>query len=227
MKYLIIAAHPDDEILGCGGSMAKWIKEGHDVYILIMAEGATSRDLVRDRKKRTEELNSLKLCANKAAKILGINTIELLDCPDNRMDSMNLLDVTKIVEKYVSKYNPDVIVTHHIGDTNIDHQVIHQAVITACRPTPKNKIKRILSFEVQSSTEWQSPVFNRPFIPNWFEDISKTLSLKLQALEAYKPEMMKWPHARSIKSAEHLAKLRGSSIGIEASEAFMLVREIR
>jgi len=227
MKYLVIAAHPDDEVLGCGGSMAKWAKEGHEVHVLILAEGSTSRDKQRDRASRTEELSLLAQSAKRATYILAVESVELLDYPDNRMDSIDLLDVVKEVEKKNEELKPDVVVTHHGGDLNIDHRVIHQAVITACRPQPGQTVKRILSFEVPSSTEWQSPSSGNPFVPNWFEDISDTLELKIKALEAYESVMRKWPHARSIKALEHLARWRGATVGAEAAEAFMLVREIR
>ena len=118
------------------------------------------------------------------------------------------------------------MVTHHGGDLNIDHQIVLKAVITACRPQPSYPVKRILSFEVPSSTEWQSPNTKSIFIPNWFENITNTLDLKLKALDAYKSEMREWPHARSINAVKHLAHWRGASVGCEAAEAFMLVREI-
>ena len=227
MIYLIIAAHPDDEVLGCGGSIAKWVKEGHEVHVLIMAEGATSRDRHRDRASRKETLSILAQSAKRAAEILGVETIELLDYPDNRMDSVDLIDVVKTVEEIIEKLQPAMVVTHHAGDLNIDHQITHQAVITACRPQPEQTVKRILTFEVPSATEWISSTYVSPFTPNWFEDISDTLELKIKALEAYESEMREWPHARSIKALEHLARWRGASVGAEAAEAFMLVREIR
>jgi N-acetylglucosamine malate deacetylase 1 len=226
LKILIIAAHPDDETLGCGGSIAKWAKSGHEVHVLIMAEGATSRDKYRDREHRIEDLSILAQSANKAADILSVKSVELLNYPDNRMDSVDLIDVVKTIEERIEKLQPAMVVTHHVGDLNIDHQITHQAVITACRPLPGQTVKRILSFEVSSATEWQSPDYGRPFVPNWFEDISETLELKIKALNAYKTEMRKWPHARSIKAVEHLARWRGASMGIEAAEAFMLVRNI-
>ncbi|MGY8788041.1 MAG: PIG-L deacetylase family protein [Fidelibacterota bacterium] len=226
MIYLIIAAHPDDEVLGCGGSIAKWVKDGHEVHVLIMAEGATSRDKHRDRASRKETLSILAQSAKRAAEILGVKSVELLDYPDNRMDSVDLLDVVKTIEDYTEKLKPDVVVTHHSGDLNIDHQITHQAVITACRPQPGQAVKRILSFEIPSSTDWQSPNDGRPFVPNWFEDITDTLPMKMKALEAYQSEMRKWPHARSIKADEHLARWRGASMGYKAAEAFMLVRNI-
>jgi LmbE family N-acetylglucosaminyl deacetylase len=225
-KILIIAAHPDDEVLGCGGTMAKWANEGAEVYSLIMAEGATSRDKTRDRESRNVDLAHLGLAAQKASDLLGIASVELLSYPDNRMDSVDLLDVVKSVEDRIKKINPDTVVTHHSADLNIDHQVIHEAVMAACRPQPGHPVKRILSFEVPSSTEWQSPTFGNSFIPNWFEDISDTLELKIRALEAYETEMREWPHARSIKAVEHLARWRGASIGREAAEAFILERAI-
>ena len=226
MKYLIIAAHPDDEVLGCGGSMAKWVNAGHDVHVLIMAEGVTSRDQQRNRQSRQEELSNLAQSAKQAKEILGVQSIELLDYPDNRMDSLDTLEVVKAVEKKLEKLKPEVVVTHHGGDLNVDHRIIHQAVITACRPQPGKSVKRILSFEVVSSTEWQSPDDRRPFVPNWFEDISETLSLKLKALRVYESEMLPWPHARSLQTVDHLARWRGASISCEAAEAFMLVRNI-
>ena len=225
-KILIISAHPDDEVLGCGGTMAKWANEGAEVYSLIMAEGATSRDKTRDRESRNVDLAHLGLAAQKASDLLGIASVELLSYPDNRMDSVDLLDVVKSVEDRIKKINPDKVVTHHSADLNIDHQVIHEAVMAACRPQPGHPVKRILSFEVPSSTEWQSPTFGNSFIPNWFEDISDTLELKIRALEAYETEMREWPHARSIKAVEHLARWRGASIGREAAEAFILERAI-
>jgi len=225
-NILIIVAHPDDEVLGCGGSMAKWSQGGNDVHVLIMVEGITSRDKSRDRVTRQNELSHLAQSAKKAGKILGVQSVELLDYPDNRMDSVDLLDVVKTIEKYVEKLAPEIIVTHHSGDLNIDHQIIHQAVMVACRPQPDHPVQRILSFEVPSATEWQSNTFVKPFMPNWFEDISDTLDQKIKSLKAYESEMRKWPHARSIKAVEHLARWRGASVGCVAAEAFMLNRFI-
>jgi len=224
---LIIVAHPDDEVLGCGGSMAKWSKEGHDIHVLIMAEGATSRDKERNREKRNKELTNLMKFAINAGEVLGIKTVEFLNYPDNRMDSVDFLDVVKSIEEHIEKLKPEVVITHHSGDLNVDHQIIHKAVMTSCRPQLGCTAKRILSFEVPSATEWQSPTINNPFIPNWFEDISGTIELKLKSLEVYKTEMREWPHARSIKAVEHLAKWRGATVGCEAAEAFMLIREVK
>ena len=142
------------------------------------------------------------------------------------MDSIDLLDVVKSIEERIKNLKPEMVVTHHEGDLNIDHQITHQSVITACRPQPGQTVKRILAFEVPSSTEWQSPTYNQPFIPNWFEDISDTFELKIKALESYQSEMREWPHARSFRAVKHLARWRGASVGCKAAEAFMLNRFI-
>ena len=225
MTILVVAAHPDDEVLGCGASMAKWSNAGIEVNVLIMAEGATSRDNVRNREKRIDELSVLAKSARSAGKILGVSSVQLLDFPDNRMDSVDRLEVIKAVEEHIKLLKPVTVVTHHSGDLNIDHRIIHEAVVTACRPEPGNRVRRLLSFEINSSTEWQ-PDSVSSFQPSWFEDVSGSISRKLQALEAYSIEIRPWPHSRSLKAVEHLARWRGSTVGTEAAEAFMLLREV-
>lgn len=226
MKYFIIAAHPDDEVLGCGGSIAKWSRDSHEVNVLIMTQGITSRNKTKDKDICQNELSQLAQSVKKANKILGVQSVNLLKYPDNRMDSVDLLDVVKTIENYITKLQPDVVVTHYSGDLNIDHQITQQAVMTACRPQQGHPVKCILSFEVPSSTEWQSPTADNLFVPNWFEDISNTLEYKIKALEAYQSEMRKWPHSRSIKAVKHLAHWRGASVGCEAAESFILLRKL-
>ena len=225
MNYLVIAAHPDDEILGCGGSIARWSEEGHDVHLLIMAEGETSRDEKRDTSNKIDQLKSLKQAGLKASKKVGAKSIEFLDFPDNRMDSVDLLDVIKHIEKKVNQIKPTVLITHHIGDLNIDHLIIHKAVMTACRPEVHKSVKKILTFEVNSSTEWNSPGSN-DFSPNLFIDITNFIEQKLTALSYYESEMRKEPHPRSIEGVKNLAKLRGYSVGLDYAESFMVIREI-
>ena len=226
MNVLVVAAHPDDEVLGCGGAIAKHSQRDDEVHVLILAEGATSRDLQRNREKRQSNLSALAQAAHQASEILGVASLTLHDFPDNRMDSCDLLDVVKILEQAIDQYNPEIIYTHHIGDVNIDHRRIHEAVVTASRPMPDKTVKTLLFFEVASSSEWQIPGSAPVFAPNWFVDISETLSLKLKALEAYSSEMRLWPHPRSITAVEHLNKWRGASVGVEAAEAFILGRNL-
>jgi N-acetylglucosamine malate deacetylase 1 len=226
MTILVIAAHPDDEVLGCGASIAKWTAVGKEVHILIMAEGITSRSVTRDVDK-SKELSILGKAAQQAGTILGATSIKLLDFPDNRMDSLDRLDVVKAIEDEIDRLQPHTVATHHCGDVNIDHRIIHEAVVTACRPHPGHSVRRMLAFEIASSTEWQPPGSNVSFQPNWFEDVSATLTNKLEALNVYQSEMREWPHARSLKNIEHMARCRGSSVGCDAAEAFILLRELR
>ena len=225
-NVLVVAAHPDDEILGCGGTIARHADEGDQVQVLIVAEGATSRQQNRDRKQVTAELSGLAHAAQKAAGVLGASGVELLDLPDNRLDSIDRLDLIKKIEESVQRHQPNVVYVHHVGDVNVDHRRTHEAVVTACRPTPGHSVKRLLSFEVASSTEWQPPGSAPGFQPNWFIDISAQWQRKFDALEVYASEMRAWPHARSIQALEHLARWRGSQVGVEAAEAFYLLRQI-
>ena len=140
------------------------------------------------------------------------------------MDSVALLDVVKVVERHVARVAPRVVYTHHPSDLNVDHNVVHRAVLTACRPLPGSSVERILCFEVPSSSEWQALTAAPAFAPNWFNDVSATLPLKLKALLAYASEMHPFPHPRSLEAVEHLARWRGASAGFAAAEAFVLAR---
>lgn len=225
-KILVIAAHPDDEVLGCGGTIAKHVRNGDEVHVLILAEGITSRDNTKVSETSRADIAKLKNAANEAHRILGSSSIKLMDFPDNRMDSVDLLDVIKVVENEINDKMPEIVYTHHHSDLNIDHRITHQTVFTACRPEPGAIVKKIYCFEVASSTEWQAPMAGVPFIANTFVDISKTLDKKLSALKAYNSEMKPWPHSRSIKAVEHLARWRGASAGFEAAEAFVLSKNL-
>jgi len=226
MTTLVIVAHPDDEILGCGASIAKWSNAGEEVHIVIMAEGETSRDASRNVKSKHNELLLLEKSAQQAGNIVGASSVKLLGFPDNRMDSIDRLDVIKEVEWQIDKFKPSTVVTHQAGDLNIDHRIVHEAVITACRPQPNNLVSRLLAFETPSSTEWQTSGSNINFQPNWFEEVGETIERKIEALKVYKSEMREHPHARSLQGIEYLAKWRGNSVGLEVAESFVLLRDI-
>ena len=225
-RILVVAAHPDDEILGCGGAIAVHAQAGDEVHVVIMAEGVTSRDHRRGLDARQAELAGLAEAARSANALLGATSVILHGLPDNRMDSLDRIDVIKLIEIEIVRVNPDVVYTHHSGDLNIDHRIVHECVSTACRPMPGQSVKCLLFFEVPSSTEWMPPGSAGAFAPNWFVDISSKLDIKLKALECYASEMRSWPHARSIRALEHLARWRGASAGVEAAEAFVLGRRI-
>lgn len=225
-KVLIIAAHPDDEVLGCGGTIAKHAQHGDEVYSLILGEGITSRHSQRGR-AITEELEHLKLAAEQAAKILGIKKVFFKDFPDNRFDTIPLLEIVKAIEEVKGEVKPDIIYTHHQGDLNIDHQITFKAALTACRPLKGESVKEIYSFEIPSSTEWNSPDAGTYFIPNVFVDITETFDKKIEALRAYKGESRDYPHPRSPRAVELIARRWGVSVGRELVEAFRLVRWIK
>ena len=226
-RVSVIAAHPDDEVLGCGATIARHADAGDDVHILIVAEGATSRSTTGDSASLAPELAALRAAGTAAAKILGVRTIEWAGFPDNRLDSVALLDVVKRIEDFLARYLPEVIYTHHAGDMNVDHLITQRAVMTALRPQPGAGFCTVLQFEVASSTEWGAPVTSSPFVPQWFEDVSLFLPAKLAALAAYAVEMRAWPHPRSPESVTALARWRGTTAGVEAAEAFMLAWHIR
>lgn len=221
---LVIAAHPDDEILGVGSTIRKFVNEGAIAHAVILAEGITSRSERREY-ANLEELQALRRDAKRAASIIGYDSIEFCDFPDNRMDSVCLLDVIKTVSKYVNMYNPSIIFTHHSGDLNIDHRITCNAVLTACRPVGDNPVKKIYSFETPSSTEWDYS-YLAPFNPNAYVDITDTIDAKINGMSCYKSESKPSPHPRSKEALIALAEYRGSNIGTKYSEAFYLLREI-
>lgn len=225
-RIAVIAAHPDDEVLGCGGTMAWHVAQGDRVDVLIVAEGLTSRDLSRDVNSRADALDSLKRTARLANDILGTSSLEFGAYPDNRLDSIDLLDIVKTIEVFLAHVKPSVVYTHCGCDLNIDHRIVSQAVSIASRPMPGANTQTLLHFEIASSTDWQIPGSFPSFAPNWFVDVSATLAKKIEALSIYADEMRPWPHARSLKSLEYLARWRGATVGVEAAEAFVLGRRI-
>lgn len=221
----IIAAHPDDEVLGCGGTAIAHARRGDAVHILILAEGLTSRDERRDAQARAAELAAWRDTARRAGALLGAQSVAFAGLPDNRMDGLELLDIVKRVEAFLAPLKPHRIYTHHGGDLNIDHRLTHQAVLTAARPQGPGS-PALLFFEVPSSTEWATPGTFAPFLPNWHQDISTALEAKLAALAVYADELRPWPHPRSIEAVRDLARVRGAQVGLPAAEAFVLGRMV-
>ena len=221
---LAIAAHPDDEVLGSGGTMARFTLEGNDVYTLILGEGITSRDKKRMRVKRGGEIVELRKQAENANKILGVKKVYTFGFPDNRFDTVPLLDIIKTIEEIKEALKPDIVFTHHYGDLNIDHQITFKAVMAACRPTKDESVKEIYSFEIPSSTEWNAPFSLTYFMPDYFVDVSKSIKAKINALKEYKTELRDFPHPRSLKAVELNAKHWGVKMGLEAAEAFKTIR---
>lgn len=219
---LVIAAHPDDETLGCGGTIARLGELGVEIHVMFLADGVGSRS----SKTGDDEIKGREDAAGEACGLLGAKPPLFGRFPDNEMDTVSLLSITKSIETVIAELRPDTILTHHAGDVNVDHRRIHDAVITACRPQPGHPVKSLMYFEVASSTEWQTPHSAPTFIPDTFVDITAHLSQKQAALEAYRNEVRAWPHSRSIQAITHLAHWRGATVGLEAAEAFMSGRHI-
>ena len=234
MKVLVIVAHPDDEVLGMGATIKKLTNDGHDVKVVILATGITSRrssdytnstDYEINEKIKNitkKQLKELQKDAKNAASIMGVTKLEMMDFPDNEMDKITNLEITKKIEKIIEEFRPVIVFTHSEYDLNIDHKIIYNATITATRPTKKFIVKKVITFEVPSSTEWN---FSKKFVPNIFVDVTKELSVKIRAMKAYKNEIQRFPHPRSIEGLEVIAKRWGTVSGYKAAEAFCLIRE--
>lgn len=223
-NILIVVAHPDDEVLGCGGTIAKYAK-ANEVYVAILGEGISSRYAQREGVGRNELLE-LQKQSRKVGRVLGVKENFFFSLPDNRFDTVPFLEIVKKIEKVIEKTKPEVIYTHHLGDLNIDHRITFQAVLTATRPIGDSPVKEIYAFEVPSSTEWSFQKLGSIFTPNVFEDISSSIQLKLKALKIYESETRKYPHPRSFEALKIIAQRWGIVVGKEYVEPFELIRRI-
>ncbi len=223
-KILIVVAHPDDEVLGCFGTVVKLINQGYEAYTLILGEGKTSRDEQRAVENKKKEIELLSSEIYKANNVIGIKKVFIETFPDNRFDDVNLLDIVKVISKVKEEIQPDIIFTHFENDLNIDHRITYQAVLTATRPMKEECVKEIYSFEILFSTEWNYPL---SFSPDTFFNISDTLKFKLKAMKKYSSEICNYPHPRSLKGIKLNAKYQGMRVGLEYVESFKSVRVIK
>lgn len=219
-----MVAHPDDEVLGCGGTIAKYANDNH-IYVAILGEGVSSRYAQREEARRNELLE-LQKQSRKAGRVLGVKENFFFSLPDNRFDVVPFLDIVKKIESIIVKVKPETIYTHHSGDLNIDHRITFQAVLTGTRPTGDCSVREICSFEVPSSTEWSFQKLSNIFTPNVFEDISSSIEVKLEALKIYQSEIRKYPHPRSLEALTIIAQRWGIVVGKEYVESFELIRKV-
>lgn len=222
-RILIVAAHPDDEVLGCGATIAKYTKAGVRVSVLLLGEGPLSRYEKREEGLHQKDVVGVPSFIERASHILGVEKVFAFQFPDNKFDTVPLLELVKTVAKVKEALQPTIIFTHHRADLNIDHRLTHQAVITACRPIEGETVREIYSWENPSSTEWNHPNL---FQPNMFMDVHETLAKKIEALRCYETEVRTFPHPRSEEALRALAAWRGSTAGIRTAEAFEVVRII-
>ena len=227
-RILVVVAHPDDELLGCGATMHKLIKEQNcSIRAVILGEGITSRSDSRNVDKWKNELQKHRLNIQSAARHIGYESVGIYDFPDNRFDTVALLDIVKTIEKEKEEFQPEIIFTHHGGDLNIDHQRTFEAVITACRPMKDEIVKTIISFETPSGTEWRASTDPRHFIPNMFFEVSDSdIAAKIAGMECYEYEKRVYPHPRSPEALKIQAQRWGIVVGLLYAEAFCLIRHL-
>lgn len=219
-KILVVAAHPDDEILGVAGTIKKYVDRGHEARCIILGEGITSRKNASSSDVSVLHNNTLKACRK-----IGYKQVGFSDFPDNRFDSVDLLEIIKEIEKHIDEYKPDIVYTHHGGDLNVDHRRTYEAVLTACRPIGDYSVKEIYAFETPSSTEWQFGTMDKLFNPNVFIDIEETIEAKLEAMSYYETEIRNYPHPRSLEALKIIATRWGIVVGKKYIEAFELIRK--
>jgi LmbE family N-acetylglucosaminyl deacetylase len=221
-KVLVVAAHPDDEILGVGGTIAGHVRQGDQVTIALVADSGAAR-------YEDGTIDLVKKCAIEAAKHLGVSqeNLRFAGFEDQKLDTLPILEITRWIETVVEDIEPQIVYTHHRGDINRDHRVVHEATLTATRPYNTLFVERILCFETPSATEWAGPFVEDAFVPNVYRDVTGCLDSKLKAMSAYTTEIRPAPHPRSLSALEARAAYWGSVTGVAAAEPFILVREIQ
>lgn len=224
-RILAVVAHPDDEIIGVGGTLCKHRDEGDLVEVLILGDGKSSRKDTYKALPKSLRDQSIGETKN-ALTVLGIKTAYRESFPDNRFDTVNLLDIAKKVSLYVDKFKPNIVYTHHFGDLNIDHQMTTEATTIACRPIENPSVEAIYQFETLSSTEMAGYVPHRAFLPNIFVGIEKQIDRKLEAMNCYSSELRTFPHPRSLEALRANATVWGSRVNLRYAEPFFCLRHI-
>jgi len=222
MNLLVIAAHPDDEVLGCGGTIARRSAEGANVEIAILGEGITAR-CENPGQANQRDLRNLHRSSKKVAALLGARHVSSFGLPDNRFDTVPLLEIVKEIESLMEAVQPECVFVQHGGDLNIDHQVTFKATLAATRPMAGRPVHTVCSYEVNSSTEWAFNSFSPMFQPSVFVDITTTLERKIEAMKLYDTELRPFPHPRSAEALRSRAQCWGSTVGVRAAEAFHVV----
>lgn len=220
MNVVVVAAHPDDEVLGAGATLARHVQAGDDVHAVVLADGALSR-------YEDHMVGELQSGGVAAARHIGFSSVRFESFPDQRLDQVAIVDLTQHVENVLADLQPDVVYTHFHGDVNADHALVAQAVWTACRPYRMPNLRLIAAFETPSSTEWSSPADGVPFRPTLFVDVTATIQCKLSAMACYESEVREYPHPRSLRALRERASYWGSAVGCLAAEPFLVLRDVR
>jgi LmbE family N-acetylglucosaminyl deacetylase len=218
-RILVVAPHPDDEVLGCGGTIARHVAQNDEIHVVVITRGAEELYAPEAVEIGREELR-------KSQKLLNVSSTHFLDFPAPKLDTVDSYKLASAINNLIQSIMPNTLYIPHRGDIHIDHQAVYQAALVAARPINHCSVKQILAYETLSETEWAPPTVDAAFIPTVFVDITHYLDDKLQAMACYQSQLKQPPHPRSLQSIEALARLRGATVGLPAAEAFMLVREI-
>jgi len=218
-NILVIAPHPDDEVLGCGGIIKRFSSEGDKIYVLIATRG-------KPEMYSEERILNVRKEAMEAHRILGVSETRFLNFPAPDLDLISLAEISEAISSVITEFEIDTLFMPHRGDIHGDHKAVFDAGLVASRPVNKYMVKRVYSYETLSETEWAAPFSNETFIPTLFINISDFFSYKIEAMKCYKSQLREFPNPRSVKSIEALANLRGGTIGVYYAEAFFAIRVI-
>ncbi len=218
-RVVVIGAHPDDELLGAGGTLAGHILAGDEVHAIVVTDGAGSR-------YPPEYVAMLRKQAHRAAEVMGFASLRLLSLPDQRLDTVPLIELTQCLEGVLDEIGPEIVYTHFPEDVNADHRLVAGCAWTACRPYSRPNVRKFMAFETPSSTEWALSMPGTQWQPNLFVDVTDTLPIKVAAMECYETELRDYPHPRSSRALRERAAYWGSHIGRVAAEPFMVLREV-
>lgn len=225
-KVLIVCAHPGDEVLGCGGTIALHRLKGDSVKVMILGDGWSSRISTHEKAREAIDLDVLEKKGHESLSILGTDDVQYLRFPDNRFDMVSMLDLVKEIERVKGSYAPELVYTNSPFDLSVDQEKTCRAVVTAFRPQPGERCRQIFAFEVLSSTEWNLSEQRGGFSPNYFVNIESVLAKKIEAFARLDSELRTWPHPRSREGVEFHARTRGALAGVRAAEAFMLLYQL-
>lgn len=221
MATMVIGAHPDDEVLGLGGTIAKLARGRHeDVFVLVVTDGSSTQ-YPGDEKKRIAKNEELERCCS----VLGVADVSHGSLPDMQLDTVPHTDLNSLISEHVAKWRPSTVYTHY-PDVNRDHVRVFESTLVATRPTPDAFVRRLLLYPTPSATEWDIPVLKRPFVANTFVNIEDHLETKIEALKCYGTELRDFPHPRSPEAIRAVAQSCGLKVGLSCAEEFMLVRNI-
>lgn len=225
MKILVVAAHPDDEVYGMGGTMAKLASLGHEIHVLIVTDGCTAQ--YADRPDLPEIVEEKRAEAMEANRLLGVKEVHFGTFPDMRLDTVPHVEVNRLIEETVDTVQPEAVYTHFYGDVNLDHQMVYRSTLVAVRPIPGQCVRELYCYRVPSSTEWSPQLEHTVFLPNVMTDISGFTDVKEQALRAYQTETRPYPHPRSPQYVRETDRARGLEWGLGPAESFWLLRKIQ